>query len=324
MAGKKGLISSRVASSQVDWAISLAIFIIYIAWFFVMVRPRFIHDQELAPLMDLLDETFISSMSWEVRKFPVFYNSSTTGDDEPVILELASLANRSFSFSNRRYYTYLDGKVYFLRDIRNETYSEWIVYSDENYTTDFEYKDLDSTSSSAVVNKDNFIAYFDNSSLSRIKFNDEMRLASVEYYFNSINFSPSSAEFNSSEILACYGISSGEYNITQMVFANHPRIYLFVEPSQNISYEFTLSLELDDYEKYYADNAQYGDINYSNNCYNASSDFIDFYYSTEGMAIKMPVESSMRFCAINSSTLYANITLQANSSFEYIIQCTTM
>ena len=74
-------------TSQVDWAISLALFLIYVIWFFIFVRPTFLQDNVQESLINIVEDNFKEDYKWTVSKLPIMIHTNITNTYEPIILD---------------------------------------------------------------------------------------------------------------------------------------------------------------------------------------------------------------------------------------------
>ena len=73
-------------SSQVDWAISLALFIFYIAWFFIYVNQAEVQSIPSGSLNDPAWDRVASNITWKVEEYPVFVNSGYGEKNHPILV----------------------------------------------------------------------------------------------------------------------------------------------------------------------------------------------------------------------------------------------
>lgn len=70
---KRGL--KKKGLNQIDWVISLAIFLLYIAWFFIFLKPQIQKSSDFAPLGRDVKENFKNDIYYSADKYPLFFNS---------------------------------------------------------------------------------------------------------------------------------------------------------------------------------------------------------------------------------------------------------
>ncbi|MCK5630243.1 MAG: hypothetical protein KAI26_06505, partial [Nanoarchaeota archaeon] len=137
--------------NQIDWVISLAIFILYISWFFLLIRPYYFPIEE-DPEIELLEDAFVDDIIWTIYKTPLVVFSDIHITYEPVEVNFSlELEESSFAFADNRYFTLFENNLYFLADLKNSSNLFWLVNSDETYEKPNIHTDLYATDYSASV-----------------------------------------------------------------------------------------------------------------------------------------------------------------------------
>ncbi|MBW2997793.1 hypothetical protein KY349_05630, partial [Candidatus Woesearchaeota archaeon] len=77
---------SKKALSHVDWAMSLAIFLLYLAWFFIFVNPLFTPSENIDVLLDILQDGVEDNLYQDIERVKVFAPGDITGEYEPIII----------------------------------------------------------------------------------------------------------------------------------------------------------------------------------------------------------------------------------------------
>src|SRR3989344_5818346 len=72
--------------SQIDWIMSLAIFLLYVIWFFIFISPGLTLGSNKDSFMLLLEDKFIEEFSWQLGKFPLFVEYNSTSGMKPIII----------------------------------------------------------------------------------------------------------------------------------------------------------------------------------------------------------------------------------------------
>lgn len=63
--------------TQVDWVISLGVFVLFLLLFFLLVRPVLFPPTEVTGLTDKLNKGFRDSVEWQILKTPLFVENET-------------------------------------------------------------------------------------------------------------------------------------------------------------------------------------------------------------------------------------------------------
>lgn len=303
--GKRG-------SSQVDWAISLAVFLLYIAWFFVFVTPVS-ERAELTNLIPLIENQLLEDISWDVFKAPMIITSNTTLIDEPLIVE--------FPFDIENFY--LDGEywildrgnIIFLNNLSEEENTFWIVDSDESYSLPFVMNDLESNSEFSSTT--DFKSYFYDSLLYKTDYPTQ-KIKGISYELNSISLDSSNNSFTNKLIVSIYKLNNQAINHTSYVFAKNQRVYTYIDVNVEGDYVFKMSFDLFKYLNYFTDNLHTGAFNYSQNeNFTYSGDVLSIYSPDDVMTLILGKESVITLYHTNSSNLQLDVEIPFSSDTFY-------
>ncbi|RMF05932.1 hypothetical protein D6764_03605 [Candidatus Woesearchaeota archaeon] len=311
------------ASSQVDWAISLGIFLLYIAWFFILARPIYETDNSLETIAEFIADEIVENSSWTVSKIPLFFNSTYSDAFEPVIAGFPfDWDNSSFTISPERYFAVdsVMNRLYSVYSTSGGNFTVWLVHSEADYEVPFFSKDLEATENYARITGKDFEVSFLNSSVSQAEYRNVLRIINYSLFINGAEFIANWSDFFGRPVIARYLSGTGDANQTFMIFPERSRIFFDVSASGFVDNTITLSFALDDYPSYYANPDAMGDFNYSlNGCVNSSGDYLKIYSSLSGIVFRTDKEAFYRMCAINQSVLYLNLTAEGDGLEGVII-----
>ncbi len=308
------LYNEKRGVSQVDWAISLGIFILYLAWFFVFVRPQFEVEESPAQLLDSTKERLLEQIEWSVEKSPLFVVSNLTGEKEGVIVDFPYSLS-SFAFSNNSYFTLDEGRLLFLADLTEGANLFWIVSSSKNYSLPSIIEDITSTKSYTTTA--NFRADFSSGLLGEIYFNNESKLDSFELYVNGIAIDRTDNSFVNSSILGGYKIYTENVEHKCYVLAENTKVYCFVELGKEKPHDMTIKADLVEFSNYYGNNLYAGSIDDST-CESFTGDYIDFYNSNDGLSFIFDKDADIGFCYDGGLSFSATIRLNRNVSYMIV------
>ncbi|MBC8444206.1 hypothetical protein H8D83_01335 [Candidatus Woesearchaeota archaeon] len=298
--------------SQVDWAISLAVFLLYIAWFFVFVTPVS-ERAELTNLIPLVEDRLLEDISWSVYKAPMIITSNTTLINEPLIVE--------FPFDIENFY--LDGKYWildrgnliFLDNLSEEENTFWIVDSDESYSLPFVMNDLEPNSEFSSTT--GFKAYFYNSMFYKADYPTQ-KINGVSYNLNSVSLDVTTNSFTSTPITSIYKVINQAINHTSYIFAKNQKVYNYIDLNVEGNYIFELSFDLFKYSNYFTDNLYMGVFNYSQNeTFEYSGDILSLYSSNSVLTLILGEESEIILHHTNSSNLQLTVEIPFSSNTFY-------
>jgi len=301
--------------TQIDWAISLSIFLLYIAWFFIYINPSFIKDDTGEVLSYMVESKFRVDYEWNISKVPLLIYSNATRENEPIIAEFNYAWDKNKTLlGDDINFIFDNGKIIFLGNIINETNIFWLMNSVEDYNKTEEITDLNSYSTYAT-NSRNLSVYFENAFFSSVYYKDRVRINNTKIYVNDENMD-TSGSYSESNFAAIYRINSDVFNHTTYVFAGNPGIYNYFNFNTQASYSLRISTNIYNYENYYATNEFYGNKTSLPDCtseepYSFENEYLNFYNTgtePDAMTLIFNKTASIKLC-------YDGIKIKANISF---------
>ena len=118
---------TKKALSQVDWAISLSIFLLYIAWFFVFVKPLITPELDMSVMLDILEDGVRSEIDLDIYRVKVFIPDSVSLEREPVIIPFNRSWPQSSIAHTADYFAVDDSKLFFVANMSNTSFYD--IYS---------------------------------------------------------------------------------------------------------------------------------------------------------------------------------------------------
>jgi hypothetical protein len=318
---KRGSIGdNQRAQVQVDWVMSLAIFMLYLAFFFIYIRPMLAPPQSMDALLSVAKEGLEKNITWSIQVVPFFVSSNVSAVDEPIVVKLPyNWQRNSFALANKQYIFFDESKIFFLANSSAKSVY-WLSHTDEvNYSLTAPVKDLSATPSSASVSKKDFRADFENSLLSKIEYRGSYRLTNFNLSLGEETITPADITNKSStvtNIVAQYKILAQTMNHSSYVFAENSRIYNYAYlygPARNL----TISATLGNYTKYYSDEAHSGNIK-NISCSSFFNNYIDLYGSAAGLTFITDQQANVTICNANTS-IELKITLSLKNDTPYQI-----
>ncbi len=305
---------------EVDWIVSIGIFLVYLAFFFFYLTPLTSEQQDVSDsLLHNIEENLRANATWHVQRVPVFINSNLSSTEPVIAPFFFSWANMSFS-DNTTFYLQ-ENKLIFKEALRRGKNLKWVVSSGDSYPQTDSLEDLSPESSSVTIDSSRFRAEFDGLVTSAVHF-DKQRISNLSLKLDGIAVSTESAkkEYNSTALAAKYKLSSPTLNHTTFVVGGFPRLYSYASPKQNLEpHNLTVFSTLHNYTSYFIDATYSGAINYTEkNCVSRPSNYVDFYDSLAGLTFISEDASSISFCTENSS-LELSITMPLGNETRYDI-----
>ena len=316
-------VGKRAATSAVDWMMSLGIFMIYLAWFFIYVRPLTSPPVEMGSLLKISGDAFKANVTWGVDVVPLVIFSNITGSDEPVIADFAYIWNStSFSFADNRSFFLDEHRLFFLNNMTAGRRAFELVHSSEAYSQPTSpQRDIAATKDSVSVGKASMRADFSDSVLVNAIYRDYYRIQGFNITINSVPIAVENRTFTITPIIAKYKIQSQMVNHSSYVFAGNPRIYSFVSLNKPLEQQqnFSISMTIFNSTQYYSDKSS-GDISFNNTCKDLLANYIDLSDGIAGFAFIFADEANISMCAANNTLrIKANFILKNETRYDIIM-----
>lgn len=288
----------RGLAIDLDWIISLGIFLVYLGVFFIAIRQLPAQQSPASALLDNMFDKIADSTRWSVQKLPLLIVSNISGN-EPVIVRF-NYDWKNFSFTDNTSFDHADRWLVFSKNLREGRNLLELVTSGENYTAQLTNFDLAAGTEGASVDSQQFVSEFKSLMLTKVNHFGKERLSDFNISISGVALTPeaAAAEANITTLSAMYKLSFAQLNHTSFIVAGHSRIINYVTSDAREPHNLTLSVTLRNYTFFHINNALSGTINYtSRQCVKSSSRYVDFYDSTSGVSFILPEGANLSFCA---------------------------
>ncbi|MBI2176525.1 hypothetical protein HYU40_04255 [Candidatus Woesearchaeota archaeon] len=310
----------KALAIDLDWIISLGIFLIYLGVFFIVIRQLPTNQSPASALLDNVLDNIAGSTKWSVQKLPLLIASNISGN-EPVIVRF-SQDWKNFSFTGNTSFDHADSWLVFSRNLREGKNLLEIVTSGDNYTAPLTNFDLTAGTEGASVDSQRFVSGFKTSMLARVNHFEKERLSDFNMSISGVALIPKAAdaEANTTTLSARYKLSFAQLNHTAFIVAGYSRILNYVTTGAGEPHNLSVSATLRNYTFFHINNALSGTINYtSRQCVKSSSRYIDFYDSTSGVTFVLPEGANMSFCAGSDTVkLSADFSILNETRYDII------
>jgi hypothetical protein len=295
-------------SVDVDWAISLAIFIIFLTIFFMFVFPMFSVKPPETNIIQAVKEKFenpgANGAAWTVSKVLIYVGNTNAGVYPVSLLLPYNFGTPNTSFPDNREFLIDENRIFFYHNLRNG--SIYLVSSNSTYSqTKASGYDLSCTSSGFSVSS-NFDVSVLNGLITKIDYNGET--AALNFDYGGLE-STSSTDFWNKTFVCKY--KRGFHST--YVMGNYSMIFNYMG-SENLN----LKLDLEDgrYHSYYDSSAHTIPYN-DNTCKSFSTDIIDLY-DTDGIAF-VSKDMSVTMCYSNATGEKLNLSMQLRNPYTIIL-----
>lgn len=289
---------------QLDWVISLALFLLFIAFTFMIISPKtdvFI-DEKAA--LNNIKYSFIEDYEFDASFLPIFIETQRRGI-EPIIFPMQyNLTN--VMLEDETPYSYLDSDLIFLSNITSDYTVKKLVSSsfgaDKNYASNKMM--LDFLNNVSLVSSQMLEVHYYKNDLKQIIYLDEARVKNFSIKKSTgedIDF-PNKKILNSSQSNV-YVSKNNFFVFKQYTFYNLPRVYYYF----NTSSEFDFSFNIYTYDKFYYP-VQLGNLLLNETwCLNVTTDYFDF--SNDENTITIKTEPTLISTCMDNKD-YAKVTIR--------------
>ena len=308
---KKGL-------NQVDWAISLGIFLVYIAWFFIFMKPQITTSADLAPLERIVHDNLINEITWEANKQPIFIRSNSNKNDKVIFYDYTpEYGDSNFTLLTSDYY-YKNNKMMILNNFLNKTKDyNIIVSSNKNYSNTNNELDIISNGNTTTTSK-GLIAIFSKGLLRDLDYKTNNPLKKVKYFINGNNFPLSNNLITDSNILLEHRAVSQPLTINTRVIAKNSILWFNIEKNDvGSNSTLLIDFESDSYINYFSDNGNYGNFS-DDSCKNYNHDYLKFYDAKDSISFLLPKNTLINFCN-NQTDIKINFSILTDSDKDFFI-----
>lgn len=294
--------SKKALAVDLDWIISLGIFLIYLGVFFIAIRQLPTQQSPAAVLLENVLDGITDSTKWSVQKLPLVITSNISGA-EPIIVRFP-YDWKNFSFRDKSSFDRKDSRLIFTKTLSQGKNALELVTSSEDYTQPLAVFELTASPNSASVDSKRFLSEFQNSLLLRVNHFDKERLSNFNISISGLELKPETAASttNITPLSAQYKLNFAQLNHTSIIVAGYPRIFSYVTTDVKEPHNIDIAATLSNYTFFYINNALFGAISYATgDCANSSGRYIDFYDDTSGVTFILPEGGSISFCAGNTT-----------------------
>ncbi len=284
---------SKKGLSHVDWAMSLAIFLLYLAWFFIFVKPMLSPSQSMDTLLDILDDGVSDVVFQDVERVRIFIPDDMENGQEPVVIPFHYSWKVHDIAHSADHFVVDDGRMFFLADLYNSSMFEMYHPHDALVSSPL----MPVVANEERVWEGDFKAYFDDYLLDSIYFMGEERLSALSVEVDDEELDDEGSFMNST-LLARYRRSGDSVNISSYAFSENSVIYSYITSADYGNHSVEVRFGAYNYSYYYVDPMSDGEFSYPliPGCRYYETDFLDLYDSSSGLLVVFSDNISMGLC----------------------------
>ncbi|MBI4438654.1 hypothetical protein HY640_01855 [Candidatus Woesearchaeota archaeon] len=308
------------AVSHIDWVMSLGIFMMFLAWFFIFIKPLATPSTNMEPILRVASEKITANTTWAVETIPLIIFSNITGTEEPLIVDFPFAWNQTnFAFSDNTSFLLDEGKILFMANITPRK-TLILVHTDQNYTHTPPYNsDLTATSDAATVR--DMRAEFKGGMIKTLTYRERYLMQVFNITINTLQVEGQNTSESINPLAAKYKMQSTLINHTSYVFPAKTRIYNLIRLNNPLTtpQNFSLRTTISNVTDYYSVQAS-GAIDYNGTCTDIMTNYIDLHDSLAGISFIFKDRQNISLCATNSTLrMSAYFTLTNDTSYEIML-----
>ena len=300
-------------TSQIDWIVSLAIFLLFVAWFFVFISPQMIVLTNSDTKILSLKNNFYDEFSWQITKFSLYIESNDTAIFEPIVLDYTP--NRTdLKFTDGTNHILWNDKLIFLANVSSNT-KMYTLLDGTGYNQSYNYQGL--IVESDVASTQNLSVKFRDYLPTSATYAEEEKFEDMEFDVNGLDFVPTSTKYEDYGFVGMYAVGTQNFNHTAMVFWGNQEIYNLITVSGDDNYSLKISMNLDTFGNYYSNNIYFGEFNFgaeSDNT-NYAYDYVTLY-GDQALTLYFDNYVEFNFTDYNE-TLMLDITMPVQDDYIY-------
>jgi len=282
--------------SQIDWAISLGVFLIFLTTFFILVHPLFNPEPEQTSSLNNIMKKFTdinepNTLVWSVNKLPIYFNSSLISINAISLQIPYDWGTQNTSFLDKREFLIDEYRIFFFQNLSKS--EAWLVNSNFTYEQISSNAKIDCSSSNA--NTTNFRVGIENGEMQNISYKGNIRADNMDLIVSG------TSSYTNLSFICKY--SKGIHDF--YIMAYNSIIFNYFD-SGSVVLEMDLADDIyDDYYDGSSHNIPYDD----DNCTNKTNLKILDFYNSDGIAF-ISDNFNATFCYQNQSgTLKLNLSL---------------
>jgi hypothetical protein len=290
-------------ASQIDWAISIGVFIIFLTIFVILVHPLVSQRPLQISNLDNVVEKFTkagepNTIVWSINKVPIYFDSSLD-ETRSVSIEFPhNWKTENTSFTDKRAFLIDENRIFFFHQLNVS--EAWLVNSDFNYTQNSTPAiDCDATRAETASLELDIL----NGELQAIGYNGNEMASNIDLDVSG------AATFSDKSFICKY--TKGAHDFYVM---DDSVIFNYFD-SGPVKLEMDLP---DDYYDYYYDGSAHS-VPYDGNCTTRNGIGMIDFYDSDGIAFASDGLNAT-FCSRNESgTLKLNLSLEFKNPYKIIL-----
>ena len=268
---KKGM------ATQVEWAICLAIFILFVFWYFILLRQVYLPEPVFENNVLEIMQKFKSSVAFSYNQIPIYVISSYDVSYAPI------LARNPTNWTNyaldENHFSALDGDfIYFMRNISSGTNLFMLQSSEREYDSEPMSEFITKSANTVSVPSLSYSVTYPNNILRTIFYEGSQQLYDFNTYINGEEIEITNATEHLPGYFVRHNLNSEFYNLRSYIFPENSHMANIMQISSTVASNVTFTLEfvMPHFDFYFIDKIIPYNVDFSQGCIETENDFIDF------------------------------------------------
>ncbi len=308
----------KAMGSQIDWAISLGIFIVFTFWFFIVLRHYTISELQMESQTSDLVDVFRERIEFNYSEIPVFVEARSDMENVPIMVRNPSDWD-NFVLEDDIYSVQDDENMIFIADLEEGVNRFVMRTSDSEYDIPHPLNFLSKSGNTVSVPGQSYNVRYPDNILNEVFYRGQQQV----YDFNiRVNDNVVDIE-NSSEyvpgIFAEHNMTTEQFNLRNYIFADNTYMMNTFDVRGVVGSNTTFGLEFKTpvYEEYYMDTIVSYSFDQDSDCEEINSSVLDLVSDGEtGMTFFFDEDISFEVCDISSFVDGERMTVTANIEYD--------
>lgn len=291
--------------SQIDWAISLGIFLLYIVWFFVFIKPQIVKTVDFTPLAPEIKENLKNDVYWSVYQKPVFIKTYENRSSQIIQFNFTpKYGENNFALANNKDFFYQNNRLYFLDDYTNSTNILWIIEANYTFSHINQKTDIIGNNNTISTSK-NFTIKSSDGLMQNATYKSNTRLYNTRFRLENSALIKKNVTYNDKGIVFEEIFNSQRISIHTGVFSKNSVILLSTKKNDlDYAKRLVIETQINEMTKFYSDNNYFGNV--STDCDSYNNNYLKMYDNTDAILFNLPNNTRIELCKGES---YSNLTL---------------
>ncbi|OVE74512.1 hypothetical protein BVX95_02265 [archaeon D22] len=301
--------------AQVDWTISLAIFLLYLAWFFVIIKPQVVSSNLLGPQAEEIKADFIEKTKNTLKVMPFFIETNSNSHQ---IFEVdLDFLNYYGVISNISYLK--DRTNLIIHDNLNDSIGIYYLVISDYYT----YPSSRNTSLGILVDNDTInlnsnikIEYSNTSGLKSVERLGTEKISRIRHYQNDQELKSPNVSLDNRhmfmELNQDYQTVENRFRFIASKNSFKQKVWL---NDKIESFNLTIKIAFETYTDYFINNDYHGSIN-NDTCTETEYKSINLSNSDDYLFIKLNKKSQIKLCDDDTLEITSDDDLQITYMFD--------